>query len=749
VTGTRGVRRGWRDWTKSGHFGRAVLLGVALGLGGMAASLVPAVLELDENVGLGALFAIRGPVSPPHDVVIVSISADAAAAMGQTSELDEWPRRLHAKLIDRLVDAGAAAVVFDVWFEEPREPAQDEQLAAAIRRAGNVLLFERLETTTIQQGPAAGSQQEQRVLPLNELKAAALGSAPFVLPTVPIRVAQFWTFGRAASDWPSLPVAAVQAYLLPHYEAFLALLERAQPGVTKTWPATREAVVAARELEGLVVSIRNAFQRDPQLATTARALLARAPQTDAPRALQVLLDLYAGPSSRYLNYYGPARSIPSIPYDRAVDGNGALDVAGKMVFVGFSESRQPDQQDEFYSVFSQRTGISLGGVEVGATAFANLLERRSLTALPMSAHLLLILALGVLLGVALGPLATRQVLLGGAVFAAAYAGVAYWAFAVEGTWLPLVVPLLAQLPVAVIGGVWRNYRELALQRQRVHIALGYYVPPAVARRLAEQSTAFGASRQLLHGTCLFTDAEQYTAVSEAIGPDELATLMNDYYSVLFRIVEQHGGEISDTAGDSMVAVWAAAKPDPTMRAQALAAAIAMLDAVDAFNRERSGRQLPTRIGLESGELVLGNIGAEQRYEYRAIGDIVNTAARIQGLNRVLGTRVLVSEATLAGDSDPPLRDLGTFLLRGKRLPVRVYEPLAATGVVWGPVGLAEFERALAAFRSGRFAEAHDGFVALAGRQPNDGPTRYYATLAEQYRRAAPAQWSGAVQLLVK
>src|SRR5262249_25470060 len=148
----------------------------------------------------------------------------------------------------------------------------------------------------------------------------------------------------------------------------------------------------------------------------------------------------------------------------------------------------------------------------------------------------------------------------------------------------------------------------------------------------------------------------YTALAEKLGPDALAALMNDYYGVLFRIVEQNGGEISDTAGDSMVAVWATAKPDSKIRANAVRAAVAMLDAVEAFNRERSSTPLPTRIGLESGELVIGNIGAAQRYEYRAIGDIVNTASRIQGLNALLGTRVLVSEAALAESANERTRD---------------------------------------------------------------------------------------------
>ena len=724
-----------------GRLGRAAAVGLGLGIIGVLLSLTPGVLEFDENAGLGALFAMRGAVDSPADVVVISISLDSAAAVGQTNELDEWPRELHAKLIDRLALAGAAVIAFDVLFEESRPGDGDGRLAQAIREAHTVLLFERLAGE-----PSAVGMRERRVLPLPELKAGALGSAPFILPKVPIRVGQFWTFGRAAADWPSLPVVAIQAYLLDSYEAFVAELERAKPGVSAGWPRTRADVVAGGRLESLVETIRRAFQSHPQLAAGVRSALDRMPlQQAAP--LRVLLDVYAGEDSRYLNYYGPARTVRTIPYDQVENGADGLAVAGKMVFVGFSETRQPDQQDDFLSVFSQQTGVNLSGVEVGATAFANLLDSRSLQPLPMWVHLTLVLSFGLLVGVALWPLRSSRALLAALLLVGAYGGFAYWQFVVYSQWWPLAVPLFVQLPAAVALVLWRNFRELAQQRQRVHTALGYYVPTAVARRLAEQSTAMEAGRQLLHGTCLVTDAEQYTALAERLRPDPLAALMNDYYSVLFRVVEEYGGEISDTAGDSMVAVWATAEPDASVRERALRASVAMMERIDAFNRQRPDTQLPTRIGLESGELVVGNIGAEQRYEYRAIGDIVNTAARIQGLNGVLGTRVLVSAATLPV-VDSQTRDVGTFLLRGKRLPVRVYEPLATARATFDSSAFAGFASALAAFRGGQWMEAHERFAALAQRS-DDGPTRYYAVLAQHYLREPPAAWNGAVIVTVK
>jgi adenylate cyclase len=338
-----------------------------------------------------------------------------------------------------------------------------------------------------------------------------------------------------------------------------------------------------------------------------------------------------------------------------------------------------------------------------------------------------------------------------AAFAAAiYAAAAYWAFSAHAVWLPVLVPLFVQVPTAALVAVCLNYVQLARQRERVQVALGYYVPRAVVNRLAEQSVSEAADRQLLHGTCLFTDAEAYTTVSEALRPEALAALMNDYYRVMFAVVQRHGGIVSDTAGDSMVALWATAKPDADSRTRACHAALEIVDAVAEFNRDRGGMQLPTRVGLESGEVLLGNIGAEQRFEYRAIGDIVNTASRLQGLNALLGTRVLVSDATAVGTPGLVTRNLGAFLLRGKKTPIRVHEPVgfaAASDGAREPL-FASFAAALEQFESQRWSDAARAFADILGQFPGDGPSVFYAGLSADYERQ-PRPWTGAISITVK
>jgi adenylate cyclase len=725
---------------------RVAAFGAILGVGGALLSLAPATLELEENLGLKFLFAIRGPVPVPSDVVVVGISRDSAEAVGQTEDLDDWPRSRHASLIKGLADAGVAVIAFDVMFKEPRD--DDHELAAAIESAGNVLLVEHIETNPVPPTGAAAGFVDRRMPPVAELKAAALGTVPFTLPKVPIRVSQFWTFGRGGGDTPSLPVAALQAFLLPSYDRFTALLHDSRPALLDDVPASQVEIAATRDLGAAMRKIRVEFQRDAALAPALRVGLRRQPADPLSDMLGHLIDVYDGGESRYLNFYGPPRTIRTVPYDLASTSAATLGLAGEVVFVGFSEPRQPEQEDDFISVFSQTSGANLSGVEIAATAFANLIDGRSLIPPSMPIHLLLVVLWGLLLG-GFAMVSSRSALALAALAAAGYGAAAYWAFVRLSVWLPILVPLVIQIPAAAVIAVVLNYRQLFRQRERVQAALGYYVPRGVVTRLAEESVTAAASRQLLHGTCLFTDAQEYTTVSEAMRPEDLAALMNDYYRVMFSVVERHGGMVSNTSGDSMVAVWATASPDASARTRACRAALEIVDAVADFNRRRGEQQLPTRVGLESGEMLLGNIGAEQRFEYRAIGDIVNTASRLQGLNRLLGTRVLLSEATAAEVPQLVTRDLGTFLLLGKKTPVRVYEPLGFRAAREEDRLLARsFAAALAQFEKQRWAAAQSAFADLLLRFPADGPSAFYVGLSAEYL-SRPRPWSGAVAVGAK
>lgn len=723
---------------------RCAWLGAAVGCVGVVALLVPAVSRLELQAGLGALFALRGPVEPPADVAAVSASAVSAEALGiDTSDIDEWPRSLHAELVDRLAAAGAALVVLDISFERASTPAEDERLARALRQSGRVVLLDWTRTEPVGAGGAVIAVRDERVRPIGSLRDAALATAPFMLPTVPIRTSQFWTFGRSGARLPNLPAVALQVHLASEYADFIAAV--CAEGVDcGELPRSARALLTSPDLADVMARIRVLFEANTDLAGRLR-------DTRRVSGFRRLLDLYAGPASRYLNFYGSAGTIPTVPMHEILANPVPGDLAGKVVFVGVAERRQPEQQDWFYTVVSERTGQNLSGVEVGATAFANLLAGETLRGPGRLAELALVLGFGLLLGVAALPRAALGGALAGAAVGSVHFGAAYYAFDRADLWLPLVVPLGMQWPVWLVALLTLAYRDVLGQRARIEAALGRYVPRHVVRRLARESVDRGVESELLDGVCLYTDAEEFTRLSEQLAPERLARLMSEYFDVLCTTAERHEGLVTDISGDSMVAIWAATRPDAALSTSACEAALAILGEVERFNRASGAGRLPTRLGLDAGRLHLGDIGSEQRREYRAVGELVTTAARLQGLNRQLGTRVLVSAGVAQRASGHSTRPLGSFLLLGKTVAVDVCELLgtAKDSVAFPPELLEPFANALAEFARGDFAQARATLERIAAAVPDDGPTRFYGALCDRYAAEPPPEWRGTVRIDVK
>lgn len=718
-------------------------LGTAVAALGLLLTVFAAPFALDERLGLDALYALRGVRAAPPFVTIVRISEATAERAGQPAELTKWLRGVHGRIVDRIAAAEPAAIVFDLFFETPSPDArEDATFADAIARAGNVLLVEHLAEPP---PDAVNRDMQWRKPPIAVLERAALETADFPLPRmVDERVLRHWTFGRAADGMPTLPVVAVQVYLADAYDDLVEGLAAARPELAASLPGTREALLASRALAETMRDIRDALVGTAGLRETLRAHLQALPDARRRARALALLDLYSARDSRYFNFHGPTGTIRTVDYDAVLRGE-VSDFADQIVLVGLVEPLRSELDDKFLTPYSTEDN-SLSGVELLATATANHIDGSALAELPLGRYRAVIGAFGLLLGLLLARLPLGWAGVAALGVGAAYVAFATWRFA-AAVWWPLFVPIGVQLPVAFGAVFVLRYLQVHAQRERVQRALGAYVPRQVVEQLSRASIDRRLDRELLHGTCLFTDAENYTHVAESLEPQALARLLDDYYETLFAVVERRGGVVSDTGGDSMVAVWAANEPDPDARSQACAAALEILAAVDGFNLRHGAYALPTRVGLDSGSMMLGNVGTEQRLEYRAIGDIVNTASRIEGLNRLLGTRALASGAATA-DVDGATRKLGAFLLRGKAVPVDVFE----LGGARTPRFLELDERftdALAFFRDGGWQEALARFSALAAEFPEDGPTRYYAGLARTYVGAPPPDWSGVIVVTTK
>lgn len=246
--------------------------------------------------------------------------------------------------------------------------------------------------------------------------------------------------------------------------------------------------------------------------------------------------------------------------------------------------------------------------------------------------------------------------------------------------------------------------------------------------------------------CVITDAERYTGLTERMEPAAVVELVNRYFDALFGPVLANGGFVSDVKGDGVLAVWNYATAGAQLKARVAKAVLEMVASVDELNRRHPAHRLPTRFGVDFGPVALAQVGAHQRFEYRAVGDPVNTASRLEELNKALRTRVLVSDTFAQGCSGYLFRDLGTFQLRGKRSRTRVRELIGALEDCSARQhALArEFGQAMAALDAGASAEAKRRFQDLQSSVPEDGPTRYYLQRFEatpaQSEYAQPRSW---------
>jgi adenylate cyclase len=735
-----------------------------VGLLGVAASLFRFSYDIEEDLGLGLLFALRGVAKPPADVVVVSIDRASAENLSMPENPDRWPRSLYARLVETLARKGARVITFDVYFVEPRSPDEDRLFSEAIKKAGNVVLAEHLKTKDVGPSdpggaPAGDHKIVTSVKPIDALLQSAVATAPFVLPRMPVKVNQYWTFQAAAGDLPTFPVVAFQLYALPVYPDFLRLLGKVSPDRAKELPRDAASAIQGRGVVRLIREIREIFESDP---STARKMVKALGQSDLAGdaskhgLLKSLVKMYGDADRRYLNYYGPPRTVHTVPFHQALQpdegpvAGKAADLNGKAVFVGLSEILLTERLDSFYTVFSQANGVFISGVEIAATAFSNLLEDAAVKPIDSSYYILIILMWGVVIGFLSRMASTVVAALAAVGLSLLYLFAVLVPFKASGAWYPIVIPLFVQTPLCFFGAVLWNYFETNKERQNVRKALGYYVPDEVVDQLARNIVDMKRGGQTVYGACLFTDAAGYTQLSETMGPKELSDFMHQYFEAVFEPVKQNGGLVVNLKGDSILAIWKAARPEAGLRRQACRAALGVARAVHRFNRSFAMLHLPTRVGVHAGQIFLGNIGAAEHYEYGPTGDTVNTASRMDGLNKYLGTEILVSDEALGGLDGFTTREVGTFRLKGKAQPVVAHELLGLAEESQEKIKarLALFSEALRAFKRRFWDEAQDKFRRSIDAGPGeDGPANFYLKLCEQYRRKPPeGPWEGVIDL---
>lgn len=470
----------------------------------------------------------------------------------------------------------------------------------------------------------------------------------------------------------------------------------------------------------------------------------------------VLLDsggaAYASPPpGALLQAFGPARTYQTVSYYQALEPASFLPpgiFAGRTVIVGLSMQSAPTTEaggaDAFATPQTLRTGRLVSGAEIHATIYDNL--RAGLFVRPAATPMLLgAIALAALLaGLAVRRATGWRTVVAAAAAVAACVAASWLLLRYGRLFVPPIAPAVAFVAVAAAQGA-RDYAAEFRLRLGITRAFSQYLSPVLVERLANDPARLrlGGERRTL--TILFCDVRGFTTISERLkdDPQRLTTLINRLLNPLSAVILAAGGTIDKYIGDAIMAFWNAPLDDPAHAEKAVDAAIGMLAAVDALNAElvaeaKAAGETPIEIrigiGINTGDCVVGNMGSDMRFNYSALGDPVNLAARLEGETKVYGVPILVGDETarrVAGRF--ALIELDRVLVKGKTEPAVVHAVLRQAGVGSDAID-AETHAAHQAFLDDFYAGRRDDATARIDRLARRLPA--LATYYERMRAAA-------------
>jgi class 3 adenylate cyclase/CHASE2 domain-containing sensor protein len=659
----------------------------------LVAALVGAVLT--AYIGYAALFRPgESLVSLSYDMPFLVHRAGTADDLRivYLNELDEemLDRRPQARLLDKLGEAGAKTVVYDIIFDrESKDPSIDKEFAAAIRR------FRGVDPNG---DPIPGMPQRHVLL--------ACGRKTF-----------------------SMTGAAGEQLLPP-----------------------TDVLLDAADDFGLVACDDDAYNiRKISTGTPDEASLIWKTAT----ALGVPLEEQSRMETRWLNFAGPPPDARNRGATAPIQSCGAESVllggmnAGffrdKVVIIGGEPGIVGEAlgKDLFATPFHRfQIGGKLplmSGVEVQANGLENLLQQNWLTRSSRDFDLYLIIVCGILAGAGLTFIRPIRGIITAVVLMHVCGVAGVLAMHYGRVWFPWSVVAMLQVPVALVWGIAaRSYVErffrikISAEQAAIRAAFAKYLSPQMLDRLTTEGFNTNLGGEKVQAAMMFTDLEAFTDMCERIrDPQRIVETLNDYFERTTGSIFDDDGVIIKFIGDAIFAAWGAPLPDPAAPTKAVRAAWKLF-ASDKLVVD--GEEMKTRIGLHFGEVVAGNIGSARRVDYTLIGDAVNLASRLEGLNKMFDTHILMSAAIHARlDGEFRTRRVGKFCVKGRKEFTDVYELLGPARETQEPEWISLYHQALAALDQNDTRTALELFTAANAKRGSrgDGPSRFFIERLQQ------------------
>jgi adenylate cyclase len=701
----------------------AITIGVVIF--SLVLSRVNTALDLENDL-LDYRFSMRGPLDISESPIIILAIDDQSDE--STPHRWPWPREYFAHVIENLNEAGVKAIGIDVIFEQAdiNGPESDDKFAEALKKYHNVVISGKIEA------PRGRADIVTLVEPYEKFQSA-WGLVSFDLdPDGFYRrylVGQTFNdsvYGSFASEIlkiysdldPTTPVEDFPEYFkiddkkIPKYNSYSTLINYAGP--TKTFRHYSFDTV----LDDVDFDLLDEFDLD---------------SFDDPGDIELGLPpglLYAG------------------------------ELEGKIVLIGYT---MQELHDEFPTPFLETRDTEgrlvqalTNGVEIHANALNMILTDNYLYPVPYLWQLMTLLFLAIIVYFITRSLSTLMGTIITTVLAIAYFVVAFWMFSGLNSIIEIIPGLLVVL-FSFVGHNLYHYVLTQHERRMIQGAFSHYVPEKVVSQILENpdSLQLGGEERVV--SVMFSDVAGFTSISEKLTPAELVKLLNEYLTEMTEIVLAHDGIIDKYEGDAIMAEFGVPVHYDNHAFLACNAALQMQKKLRYLRKkweQENKPMLKARIGINTGEVIVGNMGSRNVFDYTVMGDHVNLGSRLEGANKFYGTYIMISEYTHEHVKDDFFtRELDLIRVKGKEQPIKVFELIASKRDKLDEKFakmLVEYSKGLEHYKQKEWDDAIGCFETCLNLRPNDTPSSEYRSRCIEYKFNSPGpDWDGVTVMTEK
>ncbi len=716
------------------------------------------ILRFVELKTLDLRIRSRGSIPAGGETVIAVIDEKSVAELGRWP----WPRTTIAGLVDTLKAYGAKAIGFDIVFAEPDDNSALKTISGLTQDVSKLGLADKKLLTLLDTRKAVADTDAALAKSVEKAKNVTLG---YFFHTTSRDVAHL-TAKEIEAEAENISnsrysllkaskrvnnAALVQAYAaVPNLPKLTAVAENS--GYFNAFPDSDGAI----RWSPLVMKFR-----DNYYCSLAMSLLTQ--YLDWPMVTLSLgefgvegikmekVEIPTDDAGRMLvNYLGPAKTFPHYPIADIMKGRISPDkFRNKIVLVGATATGIYDLRvTPFSTVYP--------GVEIHATVIDNILHQNFLKQSWWINFLdfLSIILFGLAMAFTIRKMNALRGILVSVLFIGAFVALNVFLFSRYSLWLNLIYPLLTMLAVYLSITVYRYMTE-EREKKKVRNAFQYYLTASVITEMLKDPTKLklgGDKKQL---TVLFSDIRGFTSISELLSPEDLVHLLNEYLTAMTDIVFKYDGLLDKYMGDAIMAVYGAPLDQPDHALRACRTALEMIQTLKKLQEKWSAENKPflnIGVGINTGDMVVGNMGSQMRFDYTVMGDSVNLASRLEGINKEYGTNIVISEFTYNVVKDTLFcRELDAVRVKGKKLPVKIYELLCENQDAEKYQPFVElFESGLSLYKQAAWDEAIAAFGKVLSLRDDDPPSKLYIERCQELKESPPPQpWDGVFTMMRK